>query len=155
MPVTKTDTNDCGKQVSGGVHVIRIIIMAAALLLTHPAVFAQDNSGFNADGMPEPHQWGFRQRQLQGVDMNAATNEYEVLTRRNRKVLKNARKSYTRNTLESIGMPELGISIAGSAVGLVTQGARLNLNESTRLDLKLGRMNDSERTLYFGVTLDW
>ena len=32
---------------------------------------------------------------------------------------------------------------------------KLNLNESKTLALELKDVNDSERTLYFGVTLDW
>jgi hypothetical protein len=52
-------------------------------------------------------------------------------------------------------MPEQGIALVSNAVGLVTQGARLNLNESKSLALELRDVNDSERTLYFGVTLDW
>jgi hypothetical protein len=134
---------------------IRTIIIAAAMLLTHPAAYAQDNSEPLPDTGPELYQWEFRQQQLQGVDINAATHEYEVLTRRNRKILKNTLSSYTSNTLKSIGMPELGISLVGNAVGLLTQGVRLNLDESRTLALELRDVNDSERTLYFGVTLDW
>jgi hypothetical protein len=134
---------------------IRTIIIAAAMLLTHPAAHAQDNSEPLPDTGPELYQWEFRQQQLQGVDINAATREYEVLTRRNRKILKNTLSSYTSNTLKSIGMPELGISLVGNAVGLLTQGVRLNLDESRTLALELRDVNDSERTLYFGVTLDW
>jgi hypothetical protein len=134
---------------------IRTIIITAAMLLTPPAAHAQDNSGTIPGTGPEPHQWGFRQQQLQGVDMNAALDEYETLTKRNQKSLKNTLRSYTNNTLKSIGMPEQGIALVGSAVGLLTQGVKLNLNESKTLALELKDVNDSERTLYFGVTLDW
>ena len=134
---------------------IRTIIMAAALLLTHPAAIAQDNSNSNPGTGSDPHQWGFRQQHLQGVDMNAASHEYKELTRRNQKILKNTLTSYTTNTLKSIGMPDLGISLLGNTVGLVTQGARLKLNESTTLDMELWDVNNPERALYFGVTLDW
>lgn len=134
---------------------IRTIIITAAMLLTPPAAHAQDNSGTIPGTGPEPHQWGFRQQQLQGVDMNAAPDEYETLIKRNQKSLKNTLRSYTNNTLKSIGMPEQGIALVGSAVGLLTQGVKLNLNESKTLALELKDVNDSERTLYFGVTLDW
>jgi hypothetical protein len=85
---------------------IRTIIITAAMLLTHPAAHAQDNNGTIPGTGPEPHQWGFRQQQLQGVDMNAAPDEYETLTKRNQKSLKNTLRSYTNNTLKSMGVPE-------------------------------------------------
>ena len=125
------------------------------MLLTHPLARAQDNDTFLSDTGPEPHLWEFRQQQLRGVDMNAAPHEYEALTRPNQKILKNTVISYTNNTLKSIGMPEQGIALVSNAVGLVTQGVRLNLNDSKSLALELRDVNDSERTLYFGVTLDW
>ena len=134
---------------------IRTIIITAAMLLTHPAAHAQDNSGTIPGTGPEPHRWGFRQQQLQGVDLNAAPDEYETLTKRTQKSLKNTLRSYTNNTLKSMGMPEQGVALVGSAVGLLTQGVKLNLNESKTLALELKDINDSERTLYFGVTLDW
>ena len=125
------------------------------MLLTHPLARAQDNDTFLSDTGPEPHLWEFRQQQLRGVDMNAAPHEYESLTRRNQKILKNTVMSYTSNTLKSIGMPEQGIALVSNAVGILTQGVKLNLNESKSLALELRDVNDSERTLYFGVTLDW
>ena len=134
---------------------IRSIIITAAMLLTHPAVHAQDNSGTISGTGPESHQWGFRQQQLQGVDMNATHDEYETLTKRNQKILENTLRSYSNNTLKSIGMPEQGVAFVGSAVGLLTHGMKLNLNESNTLALELKDVNDSEPTLYFGVTLDW
>jgi hypothetical protein len=125
------------------------------MLLTTLAAHAQDNSESLTGTGLEPHRWVFKQQQLQDVDMNAAPHEYAALTRQNQKLLKNTLKSYTHNTLKSIGMPEQGISFVSGAVGLVTQGARLNLNQSRTLALELRDVNDSERTLYFGVTLGW
>ncbi|HYQ73223.1 MAG TPA: hypothetical protein VET88_15005 [Gammaproteobacteria bacterium] len=134
---------------------LRTIIIAAATLLIHPALYAQDYTMSPTDTGQEPRQWKFRQQQLRGIDMNAAPREYEALTRRNQKILKKTFVSYTSNSLKSIGIPEQGISLVSSAVGLVTQGVRLNLNERSSLALELRDVNDSERTLYFGVTLDW
>jgi hypothetical protein len=125
------------------------------MLLTPLAAHAQDNSESLTGAGLESHQWEFKQQQFHGVDMNAAPHEYEALTRRNQKMLKNTLRSYTRNTLKSVGIPEQGISLVSSAVGLVVQGARLNLNESRTLSLELRDVNDSERSLYFGVSLDW
>jgi hypothetical protein len=134
---------------------IRTIILTAAILLTLPTAHAQGNNESIPGTGPDPYSWGFRQQQLQGVDVNAAPHEYETLTKRNQKILKNTLRSYTNNTLKSIGMPEQGITLVGSAVGLLTQGVKLNLNESRTLALELKDVNDSERTLYFGVSLDW
>jgi hypothetical protein len=155
MLVTRTGYHNCEEQVSGEIHMIRIIIITAVILLAYPEAHAQDNSEYLPGTGPGPQQRELKRQQLQSVDFNATPREYEALTRRNQKILKKMLRSYTNNTLKSIGMPEQGISLVGSAAGLVTQGARLKLNESGSLALELRDVNDSERNLYFGVTLDW
>ena len=64
-------------------------------------------------------------------------------------------RTFARDSLELIGIPEQGVNFIGTAVGLATSGAKLNLNRSKTLNLELRDLNDSARTLYFGVNLNW
>jgi hypothetical protein len=125
------------------------------MLLSYPEAHAQDNNEFLTGTGPVLHQRESRGQQFQAVEINTTPREYEALTRRNQKILKNMLRSYANNTLKSIGIPEQGISLVGTAAGLVTQGAKLKLNESGSLALEFRDVNDSERKLYFGITLDW
>jgi hypothetical protein len=63
--------------------------------------------------------------------------------------------SYSRDALESIGIPRQGVNLMGTALGLVINGARLDLNKSKTLALEFKDVGNQERTLFFGVNLDW
>ena len=63
--------------------------------------------------------------------------------------------SYSKHTLEVIGIPEQGVNLMGAALGMAINGARLNINKNMTLGLKLKAAGDSDRTFYFGVNLKW
>lgn len=133
-----------------GVHMIRTITIASVFLLaTSSIVHAEDT----ASSLPNLR---YKHRHLQNTDMNMSIQEYEETYRRNRKFVSKTLRSYSNNALKIIGMPEQGIKLIGSAVGLATKGAKLNLNKSKTLSLKLNDIDDPDRTsLYLGVKLDW
>jgi len=132
-----------------------IIIVLALFLSSNPLVHAEDSiDPFLNTGL-DSFQWGFRQPQLQGVDTNVPLDEYEAASRHNRKVVRNSLRTFARDSLELMGIPEQGVNVIGAAVGLATSGAKLDLNRSKTLKLELRDLNDSARTLYFGVNLDW
>jgi hypothetical protein len=67
----------------------------------------------------------------------------------------NSAGAYSRNALELIGIPELGIHLIGNALGVAINGARLDLNKSKTLGLELNGVANSGRALHFGVHFDW
>jgi hypothetical protein len=92
---------------------------------------------------------------MYGVDMNMSPREYEEIYSRNRRFARKALMSYSKDALESIGMPEQGVNLMGTALGLVINGPRLDLNKSKTLALEFRDAGDPERALYLGVDLDW
>ena len=135
---------------------IRIItVVSAFLLATSSIVHAEDRESSLVNLGLKPYQWGFKRQHLHTVDMNMSSEEYEENYSRNRRFMRNSLVSYSKDALESIGMPEQGINLMGTALGLVINGPRLNLNKSKTLALEFRDVGDPERALYLGVDLDW
>ena len=96
------------------------------------------------------------QQYLHRTDMNMSPQEYDEIYNRNQRFILKNLMSYSENALELTGMPEQGINLMGAALGLVfNDGARLDLNKSKTLALEFKDVGNQERTLYFGVNLDW
>ena len=125
-----------------------ITVVSVILLATSSIVHAEDGESALLN-------WGYKQQHFQRADMNMSTREYEETYRRNRSFVGNTLGSYSIHTLGLIGIPEQGANVMGAALGMVINGARLNLNKSKTLALELKDVSDSDRTLYFGVNLDW
>ncbi|MGD8618564.1 MAG: hypothetical protein PVH54_05180 [Gammaproteobacteria bacterium] len=133
-----------------------ITIVSAFLLSTNLVVHAENRSGSLLDSGSETYQWDSKQQHFYRVDKNMSTHDYREITVHNQRVAKNTLKSYSKDALNLIGIPEHEASLIGAAAAsMVTKGARLNLNRSRTLTLELKDFDDSERTLYFGVNLDW
>ena len=123
-------------------------VVTVFLLATSLTVHAKDGESALLN-------WGYKQQHFQRADMNMSTREYEETYRRNRSFVGNTLGSYSKHTLGLIGIPKQGVNVMGAALGMVINGARLNLNKSKTLALELKDVSDSDRTLYFGVNLDW
>ena len=128
---------------------IRAITVVSVILLAASSIVHAE------DGESALLNWGYKQQHFQRADMNMSTREYEETYRRNRSFVGNTLGSYSLHTLGLIGIPEQGVNVMGAALGMVINGARLNLNKSKTLALELKDVSDSDRTLYFGVNLDW
>jgi len=100
-------------------------------------------------------QLGLEQEYFHHVDPNMSRQEYEGISKRNRRYVLNNLRSYSENTLETIGMPETGIKVLGAALDFALDGSRLNLYKSKVLCLRLKDVKDSDRALYFDVGFDW
>jgi len=98
---------------------------------------------------------GLEQEYFHRIDPNMSRQEYEGISKRNRRYVLNNLKSYSENTLEMVGMPESGIRVLGTALGLALDGSRLNLYKNKVFSLKLKDVKDSDRALYLDVGFDW
>jgi hypothetical protein len=98
---------------------------------------------------------GLEQEYIHRIDSQLSRQEYEEISNRNRRFVLHKLRSYSENKLEMIGMPESGINLIGTALGLALNGSRLNLYKSKVLSLKLNDASDSNRALYLEVDLDW
>ena len=125
-----------------------ITVVSVFFLATNSIVHAEDSDSSFLD-------WGYKHQHFQSADMNMSTREYEETYSRNRKFVSNNLRSYSKHKLGLIGIPEQSVDFMGAALGMVINGAKLNLNKSKTLALELKDVSDSDRTLYFGVNLDW
>jgi len=98
---------------------------------------------------------GLEQEYFHRIDPHMSHQEYEGISRRNRRYVLNNLRSYSENKLEMIGMPESGVRVLGTALGLALDGSRLNLYKNKVLTLKLKDVKDSGRALYLDVGFDW
>lgn len=123
-------------------------ITSAFLLVASSIVHAEDReySFLNLEA---------EQQNLHRVDMSMSLREYEDISSRNWRFLRNNLRSYSENALAIIGMPEQGINLMGAALGLAFNDSKLNLNKSKTLAIEIKDVRDSDRTLYLGVNLDW
>ena len=87
--------------------------------------------------------------------MSVSMQEYEATYSRNLRFVGNNLESYSKHALGLIGIPEQGVNLMGAALGMAINGARLNLNKSKTLALELKDAGNSDRSLYFGIKLDW
>jgi hypothetical protein len=124
-------------------------IVSAFLLATGSLSQAEDRESALPDLGPKSHEY------QHSVDMTMSLHEYEGMYSRNQKVVLKNLRSYSENTLVSIGIPRQGINLMGAALGLAFSDSKLNLNESKTLALEIKDARDSDRSFYLGVNLDW
>ena len=125
-----------------------ITVVLVFLLATSSIVHAEDRESSLLN-------LGYKHQRLQRADLNVSIQEYKKTYSRNRRYVGNTLGSYSKHALGLIGIPEQGIDVMGAALGMAINGARLNLNESKTLGLELKDAADSDRTIYFGVRLQW
>ena len=131
---------------------IRTITVVSAFLLTTSSIaHAEDRESSLPNLGFKPYQY----QHWHGVDMNISLQEYEEIYSHNRRFALKTLRSYTKASLESVGIPEQGYNLMGAAIGLVINGPRLDLNKSKTLALEFDDVDKPERTLYFRVNLDW
>jgi hypothetical protein len=125
-----------------------ITVVVAMLLVTSAIVHAEDRDSSLLN-------LGYKHQHIQRTDITMSMQEYEKTYNRNRKFVSDTLGSYSRNALVFIGIPEQGVTLMGTALGVAIHGARLDLNKSKTLGLELKDVGNSDRTLYFGVNLHW
>ena len=132
-----------------GSELMRMLLIVAWLLLVmSPAINADDRSTSFLN-------LGIKQQHLYSIDGNTTLHEYEEMYRRNQKYVRSTLKSYSIHALDSMGFPKQTVKFMGAAFGLVTNGAKLDLNKSKTLAIEFKDVGNQDRLLYFGVNLDW
>jgi len=98
---------------------------------------------------------GFKQQTFSSIDDNSSLQDNEKTYRRNQRYLREALKSYSKQTLRSFGFSDQTADLMGATLGLATKGAKLNLNESKTLAIEFKDVVTHDPALYFGYNLDW
>lgn len=125
-----------------------MLVVSVFFLATGSIIHAEDRESLLLNQ-------GYKHQHVQRPDMNISTREYEETYSRSRIFVSDTLSSYSKHVPGSTGIPEQSVNLMGAALGMVINGARLNLNKSKTLALELKDVSDSDRTLYFGVNLDW
>lgn len=97
----------------------------------------------------------FKQQHLDGIDNGISIENYEELYHNNQKYLRGTLKSYSMHVLGSVGIPDKMTKIIGASVGFITNGAKLDLNQSKTFAIEFKDVGTQDRAMYFSVDLDW
>ena len=85
-----------------------------------------------------------------------SAGEYRGSYRHNQRIVRDFVKSYSESTLDSIGVPKMGVKLMGAAAGLATgQDAKLYLNKSKIMALELKDATEDDRAVFFGIKMNW
>ena len=99
---------------------------------------------------------GYKHKHLQRVDINMSTQEYAAIYSHNQRLVHKTLRSYSKDALELIGIPEKVSYPVGAALGLVVNdGTVLNLNKSKTLGVEFKDVSKPGRALYFRIKLHW
>jgi hypothetical protein len=122
--------------------------MPAFLLSLNSALYAEDGQSYWLD-------LDFKQHALYGIDTNKSLQDNEKIYRRNQRYLRDALQSYSKQSLRSIGLSDQTANLVGATIGLVTNGAKLNLNDSKTLAIEFKDVITHDPALYFGYSHPW
>jgi hypothetical protein len=107
------------------------------------------------DEQPSFFDLEFKQQSLYSIDASSPPQENEKVYSRNQRYLRDALKSYSQETLGLVGLPDQTANLLAATIGIVANGAKLNLNESKTLAIEFNDVTTQDPALYFGYHLDW
>jgi len=92
----------------------------------------------------------------QTYSTDLSDQEYRRISRHNQRRIRNFVKSYSENTLLSMGVPETGIKVMGVAAALAAnRNTTLYLNKSHFLALEFKDVANDNRTMFLGFKKKW
>lgn len=120
-----------------------LALLASAQLHAEEAIFTVGESS-----LAKPH-W-------QTYSTDLSDQEYRRISRHNQRRVRNIVKSYSENTLLSMGVPESGVKFVGIAAGLAAnRNATLYLNKNRFLALQFKDVINDNRAMFIGIKMDW
>ena len=125
-------------------------VLVPILVLTAGSAVAAENSGLATDSQSEnPPEWRL-------YETSMSPTQYREACRQNQDLVLDYVKRYSKDTLASVGIPKAGINLMGTAAGLAAgQDARFYLNKSKLFALEVKDATGADRSLMFGIKVDW
>ncbi len=121
-----------------------LALLASAQLYAEDAVFSVGKSAID-----RPDYW-------QTFSTSMSDQQYRNTYKNNQRQIGKFLKSYSENTLLSVGIPKAGVKILGVAAGLATnRDATLYLNKSRILALQVKNPANDNRAMFIGIKMDW
>jgi len=125
-----------------------LLITATVLPVPVPAV---DSPGVGNPSGKERHRY-----QLRSIDADMSETEYRQAYRNNRGQIQNFIEDYSESNLTALGIPRTGIHFIGAVAGAaITQNATLYVNKSKFLALEIKDAAEDDRSIFFGLKVDW
>jgi len=131
--------------------IIRISAMIPVLALMAGAQLHAEESVFSVgeSNVDRPKHW-------QTFTTDMSDQQYRNAYRGNQHRIGKFLKTYSENTLLSMGVPKTGVKVIGVAAGLAAnRNATLYLNKSRILALEFKDVANDDRAMFFGIKMDW
>lgn len=132
------------------VRMTRITGLALALLLLGPGSLACADE---KDWLTT--RFGTDRNQWQTVNARMTPEEYRQKYKKNRSVARRVLTNYSKDTLLSLGVPETGIKLMGTAIALATRTTRFHIDKNKLMALEFKNATEDNRTLFFKFSIDW
>jgi hypothetical protein len=94
--------------------------------------------------------------QLSNVHADMTEKEYRQAYRNNRGQIQNFIEDYSESSLASLGLPRKGVHLIGAVAGAaITQDATFYVNKSKFMAVEIRDAAEDDRSIFFGLKVDW
>jgi hypothetical protein len=118
-------------------------------------LLAVSNTAYAEDGDTPLLNIGTDRDQWRPVNPQMTPEDYRESSRNNLQLARRTLASYSQESLTSLSMPEMGINLVGTAVGLAAGTASFNVNKSKTMAVEFENLAEDKRALMFRVKIDW
>lgn len=118
------------------------------LLCSGPPALAEDKHLPSQRFETDRNQW-------QAVSARMTPEEYRVKYKKNQRLVRRLLTNYSKDQLLSLGVPETGIKLMGTAIGLATRTTRFHIDKNKLMALEFKNTTQDNRTLFFKLSIDW
>ncbi len=126
----------------------RTLAAAALLCIATTGMAEHDLSPVGELFQPDGSRW-------QDIDSGMSAENYQSSNRQNLRLVRKSAKRFILQASSSAGIPEQGVALTGAALGLVLEGAKIDLNESKTMALELDDVTGEDRAISLRFKLDW
>lgn len=93
---------------------------------------------------------------LRNVHADMTETEYRRAYRNNRGQIQNFIEDYSESSLTSLGLPRKGVHLIGAVAGAaITQDATFYVNKSKLMAVEIRDAAEDDRSIFFGLKVDW
>ncbi len=115
-----------------------------ACLVASSGLYAQDNLLLSLQKQTNQQQW-------RSVDAEMSAGSYKNVMNHNRRLAADT----LSETIQSLGVPKVGIAIMGAATALAVSDVKVPLNRSKTLGLRIDDAAEEDRSALIEVKLKW
>ena len=115
-----------------------------ACLVASSGLYAQDNLLLSLQKQTNQQQW-------RSVDAEMSAGSYKNVMNHNRRLAADT----LSETIQSLGVPKVGIAIVGAATALAVSDVKVPLNRSRTLGLRIDDAAEEDRSALIEVKLKW